>query len=258
MRALITNDDGVFSRGIAILAEAAVAAGLDVVVAAPHEERSGAGASLSALEDDGKLLVDAYPDLAATAAGLAGVPAHAVHATPAMIALVGALGAFGDRPDVVLSGINHGPNTGQATLHSGTVGAALTAVSMGVPGLAVSLDIDSVHEGVHWATARQATDEALAWFLKHLDGEPYVLNVNVPDIPPGELRGLKQAELAGSGAVQAAVGERGEGFVTMTFSGFGRGAAPGSDVALLRSGWATATAMTAPTVAAGVDLSSLG
>ncbi|GLY29971.1 5'/3'-nucleotidase SurE [Kineosporia sp. NBRC 101731] len=245
MRALITNDDGVASDGITTLTQAALAAGLDVTVAAPHEERSGASAMLSVLEEGGKLLTER--------ATVAGIPALGVHASPAMIVFVAVRGAFGEPPDIVLSGVNHGPNTGQAVLHSGTVGAALTAVSQGLPALAVSL-IGS--RPVHFDTARVATDRALGWFLQHL-ATPYVLNVNVPDIPPGQLRGLRPAGLAAFGAVQAEIGERGEGFVTATFQEIADEPAPGTDVALLQEGWATATALRPPIASDAVDLSGI-
>ena len=104
MRALITNDDGISSEGLRVLAQAAVAAGLDVTVAAPDSERSGSGAAISALEPGGRLLVTEQ-----ALDGLDGVPAFAVRASPALIAFVATGGVFGPSPDVVLSGINHGP-----------------------------------------------------------------------------------------------------------------------------------------------------
>jgi len=174
VRALITNDDGVDTIGIHTLSRVAVAAGLDVTVAAPHQERSGSSAALSALEENGRLVVENR-----SLDGLDGVTVLAVHATPALIVFTAVRGAFGEPPDVVLSGINHGPNTGMAVLHSGTVGAALTAASQGLPALAVSL---ATAHPTHWDTAAQVAARALDWFVAHA-GEPYVLNVNVPDIP---------------------------------------------------------------------------
>ncbi|GAB6898279.1 5'/3'-nucleotidase SurE [Kineosporia succinea] len=244
-RALITNDDGVSSEGIRTLTEAALAAGLEVTVAAPHQERSGASAMLSVLEDDGRLLTERTT--------VAGVPALGVHASPAMIVFVAVRGAFGDPPDIVLSGVNHGPNTGQAVLHSGTVGAGLTAVSQGLPAIAVSL----IGGSPRWfETARTVTDRALSWFLEHRD-TPYVLNVNVPDIPPGELRGIRPARLAAFGAVSAEIGEIGEGYVTATFQEIQDEPEPGTDVALLREGWATATALRPPITAEAVSLEGI-
>lgn len=79
-----------------------------------------------------------------------------VDATPALIALVALHEKFGAKPEMVVSGINRGANTGRAILHSGTVGAAFTASQYGCPALAVSLDVLDVHdlsESTHWDTA---------------------------------------------------------------------------------------------------------
>jgi 5'-nucleotidase len=125
MRVLVTNDDGIDSIGLRVLAGVAVEAGCEVVVAAPHTERSGSSAALTVLEEHGRLGVHEH-----RLAGL-DVRALGVEATPAFIAMVAARGAFGEPPDLVASGMNHGPNTGHAVLHSGTVGAALTAATFG-------------------------------------------------------------------------------------------------------------------------------
>ena len=79
--------------------------------------------------------------------------AFAAEAAPAFIVRAANTGAFGAPPDIVLSGINRGPNTGHAVLHSGTVGAALTASTFGLPALAVSLDVRSSSARCHWETA---------------------------------------------------------------------------------------------------------
>ncbi|MCV2489144.1 5'/3'-nucleotidase SurE [Geodermatophilus sp. YIM 151500] len=247
VRALVTNDDGIDSVGLHRLAKVAAEAGLEVVVAAPDQEYSGSSASLTALADGGKLLVHERT--------LDGVPverALAVEATPGFIAFTGARGAFGGRPDLVLSGINRGPNTGSAVLHSGTVGATLTGATHGIPGLAVSL---AAPDPTEWDTAEEVARRALAWLLANPQG-PTVVNVNVPNVPPGELRGLHAARLAAFGAVQADVGEAGEGFVTLTFSEVPDDPEPGTDVALLRDGWATVTLLNAPCEADG-DLPGL-
>jgi 5'-nucleotidase len=248
VRALITNDDGVDSVGIHTLTRVALAAGLEVTVAAPHQERSGSSAALSALQEGGRLLVERT-----ALEGLDGVSVYAVHATPALIAFVGTRGAFGEVPDVLLSGINHGPNTGQAVLHSGTVGAALTAASHGVPSLALSL---ATSRPTHWDTAAAVARRALDWFVTHA-GQAYVLNVNVPDIPADQVRGLRPATLASVGAVQANIGERGQGYVTATFTAVDAEPEPDTDAAVLREGWASVTALQAPCESATVELSAL-
>ena len=133
MRLLVTNDDGIGSPGITALARAAVDAGHDVVVAAPAEQSSGASAAITADQRDGDTPVR-HVELDALAA-------FAVQAQPAHIVLAAVRGWLDPAPDVVLSGINHGANVGRMVLHSGTVGAALTAGIHGVRALAVSLDV---------------------------------------------------------------------------------------------------------------------
>lgn len=238
MRALVTNDDGIDSPGLHTLAAVALDCGLDVVVAAPHEERSGASASLFATRSDGRLLLEQE-----SIAGLDSVDAYGVEATPAYIAWAGVRGAFGSPPDVVLSGVNKGPNTGHAVIHSGTVGAALTATAHGVPAMAVSM---TAADPKCWDTAAAVATKTLAWLLDHLTRPPVVLNVNVPDIPLEDLSGITEAPLASFGAVQADIAEIGQGFVTLTFSDIDVRAEPETDAGLQTFGWATVTPLNGP------------
>jgi 5'-nucleotidase len=138
MKVLVTNDDGIDAPGLHALARALVADGRDVVVVAPARDMSGSGAAIGQVHLDQS--IDArrveLPDLD-------GVPAYALDGAPGLCVLAARLGGFGEPPDVVMSGINPGCNTGRAVLHSGTVGAALTAANFGVRGLAVSIDIVS-------------------------------------------------------------------------------------------------------------------
>lgn len=233
MLALITNDDGVVSDGIAVLARRALRAGLDVVVAAPSWDSSGASASLTAVETDGRFLTEG--------ASIEGVdaPCLGVEAAPAFIVRAALSGAFGPAPDMVLSGVNHGPNTGHAVLHSGTVGAAFTAATIDRPAAAFSLNATTTD---HWDTVEDVIDRVLAWLVdKDLAGT--VLNINVPDIPRKELRGLRAARLAPFGAVTANVTEVGAGYVSMRYSAPTEDADPDTDVALLDAGSATVTSL---------------
>jgi 5'-nucleotidase len=254
MHALITNDDGIDAVGLHTLAQVAVDAGLDVTVAAPHTERSGSGAAMSALEADGRLLLQRRVlDGPGPLGPIGPIDAFAVRASPAMIVFVATRGGFGPPPDIVLSGINQGPNTGRSVLHSGTVGAALTAEENGIPGLAVSLASDTP---THWETAAKAAARAVEWFVPRAT-MPVVLNLNVPDVPAPELRGFRAARLSTFGAVQAAVGERDEGFVTVTYTQLDSEPEPDSDLALLRQGWSTVTALAGPRETGALDLSTL-
>ena len=138
MKVLVTNDDGIDAPGLHALGQALVADGRDVVVVAPARDMSGSGAAIGQVHLDQS--IDARR---VELPGLDGVPAYALDGAPGLCVLAARLGGFGDPPDVVMSGINPGCNTGRAVLHSGTVGAALTAANFGVRGLAVSIDVVS-------------------------------------------------------------------------------------------------------------------
>jgi 5'-nucleotidase len=250
-RVLVTNDDGIDAVGIRVLAEALRARGLDVVVAAPRIDSSGTSAALTATEDDGRVLI-AHGDLGY---GIAGSPAY--------ITLLGLRGAFGPPPDLVVSGINRGANAGRAVLHSGTVGAALTASAAGCRAMAVSLDILSPENATtasggavmrmteadeaarNWSTAAATAVDLVDTLLAAPAG--VVLNVNAPDLPAERLRGVRRATLAAFGQVQMAVVETGEGFVRTALEESGEQLVPGTDLAALAEGYATVTALRALT-----------
>jgi 5'-nucleotidase len=140
MKVLVTNDDGVASPGLHALARALVDDGHDVVVVAPDREMSGSAAAIGQVHIDEGIDAERV-DLPR----LDGVPAYAVAGPPGLCVLTARLGGFGDPPDLIVSGINPGCNTGRAVLHSGTVGAALTAANFGCRGLAVSIDVSNLH-----------------------------------------------------------------------------------------------------------------
>ncbi len=138
MRILVTNDDGVSAPGLGALTRTMaqrlghggpvsgtsngppVGTPDQIVVVAPSSNFSGAGAAVGHVTD--RMTI---PYQRATIAGAEHVPAFGLAASPALSVIAGALGAMGPRPDLVLSGINHGVNVGRSVLHSGTVGAAL-------------------------------------------------------------------------------------------------------------------------------------
>jgi 5'-nucleotidase len=250
---LVTNDDGIASPGIAALARVALEADLEVVVAAPLRDTSGASASITAVEDHGHFVVERCP-----LPGLEGCDTYGVGGLPAFIALTGCRGAFGPIPDVVLSGINHGPNTGFAVLHSGTVGAALTASTHGARAMAVSLHSGAHirvphHAGTpHWDTAAEVARRVLPWLL---EAPPRtVLNLNVPNVPLDEVRGVHTARLATFGAVQFNIVDKGEGYAKLALSEMDAELEPGTDAALVADGWATLTALRAVCQADDVEL----
>jgi 5'-nucleotidase len=232
-RALVTNDDGVASEGLRRLAHSAVAFGLDVVVAAPLHESSGSSAALAAVQDGRRIVVEER-----TLPGLDGVPVFGVDAAPGFIALIATREAFGSAPDIVLSGVNRGLNAGHAVLHSGTVGAAMTARINGCRAMAVSIDIGDV---MHWDTARPVLDRTLP-LLVELD-RPVVLNVNIPNVPESALRGIRQAALASFGAVQTTISRLDEGSLQIGVTDMVSRLEPGTDASLVASDFATVTAL---------------
>jgi 5'-nucleotidase len=249
MRVLVTNDDGIESPGLHALARVALDAGHEVVVAAPMEEASGAGAGLSAVDADGRIVVE--PRTLAV-----DVPAFAVAASPAFIVLLATQLAFGEGPDLVLSGINRGANTGLSVLHSGTVGAAFTAVNNGCRAMAVSVNCGYGRS----ATPRWDTAAAIATDLLPLvcgDDTGFALNVNVPNFELGDVRGVRRATLATFGVVQLTMLEQGHGYVRMSLEQSGTDLEPGTDEAWLVDGYATVTAIRPTAEATDVPLAGL-
>ncbi|SHK69674.1 5'-nucleotidase [Pseudonocardia thermophila] len=238
---MITNDDGIDSPGLWVLAAAARDAGFEVTVAAPHVDTSGAGASVLAVrDDDGHVRVHRRDR--------DGITGYAVEGHPAFIALSVARGWLGP-PDVLLSGINLGTNTGRAVLHSGTVGAALTAGLAGIRALAVSQATGwPPSPNPRWDTAASVVPGVLDSLLAAPEGT--VLSLNVPDLPADELGPLREAALAPAGAVQVRVTE-GDGLLRTEYAGSGP-VAEDTDVALLAAGHPTVTSLTAITAVPGL------
>jgi 5'-nucleotidase len=236
-RVLVTNDDGIDSEGLPLLARAARRAGYDVVIVAPDCEASGSGTAMSATQDGGRIVTGSR-----RLAGLEAVPAYSVPAAPAFIVFMAMQEAFGRKPDIVLSGINDGPNTGRAILHSGTVGAALTAAVSGVRAAAFSQDTNRSSGDPQWETAEDVARRVIGVMGRLPQG--HVLNVNVPDLPLPQLHGIRQGHLAAAGAVQASLIERSEHYLRVGMSGPDVAPAPGTDAAILAGGFASVTLLT--------------
>ena len=231
MRVLVTNDDGIESAGIHALASALCDGGYDVLVVAPDRDRSGTGAAIG--------LIHADQHLDVTQVELPhcdGVTAYALDGPPGLCVCAARLGAFGEPPELVVSGVNPGCNTGRAILHSGTVGAALTAQSFGASALAVSVDVS---EPWHFDTAARLACEVLP---RLLDAPPRsVLNLNVPARPYSEVLGVRWARLAAFGAVRAAVQESEVGGLQFELIATGVEPPPDSDQGLVNAGYAALT-----------------
>jgi 5'-nucleotidase len=236
-KALVVNDDGIDSPGLITLAAAAIRADLDVVVAAPRWQSSGASAGIIATVREGRTLVERRQ-----LADLPDVEAYAVEAQPAYIVLAAVRGWLDPAPELVLSGVNHGANVGRAILHSGTVGAALTAGVNGLSGLAVSLDVGSHSDTApHWGTAGHLLPSVLDVLAEVPRGT--VLTLNVPDRPIEALRELRRATLAEFGTVQTRVDRVDNGQLHLADVEMAIPPAAGTDSALLAAGHPTLTAL---------------
>jgi 5'-nucleotidase len=245
LRALVTNDDGIESDGLRVLALVAHRMGFEVIVAAPRTDASGCSASLQATQDEGRVVLEARPF-----DGLPGA-SYAVDATPGFLALLGSRGAFGKAPDVVLSGINLGANLGRAIIHSGTVGAAVTAGAQGIRGLAVSL---VAGQTMPWATAAGVAERVLNRLLDLPAGT--VINLNVPNTHVDGLRGIRQARLARFGAVETRITNATEGYLEISLVDTHAPLEDGTDAAVLSQGYASVTSLQNLSEAP-VDLSDL-
>lgn len=231
---LVTNDDGVHAPGVLAFAGMLHKHGIDIVVAAPLDDRSGSGAAIGPLHVDSGVVFERFE-----LDGLEGVPVFGVDGPPALAVMAARLGGFGEVPQIVLSGINPGCNTGRAVLHSGTVGAALTAANLGGSGLAVSIDSG---DDLCWATAAEIAVALLPWLS--VAPPKTVLNVNVPNLPIDQLAGVRWATIATFGTVRAALVESDHGRLQMELRATDAQIDPASDTGLVRAGYAAVSSLT--------------
>jgi 5'-nucleotidase len=226
MRILLSNDDGYFAPGLAALAEALKPLG-ELTVVAPERDRSGASNSLT---------LDRPLSLRRASNGyfyVNGTPTDCVH-----MAVTGLLDI---EPDVVVSGINSGSNMGDDTLYSGTVAAATEGYLLGVPSIAVSL---VGTEYAHYDTAARVALELVQRIQRSPMTEPVLLNVNVPDVPFAQLRGIEVTRLGRRHKAQPvvkSVNPRGETVYWVGPAGAAREAGPGTDFNALERGAVSVT-----------------
>lgn len=204
MRVLVTNDDGVFAPGLVLLASTLHDQGHDVFVVAPLRERSGSGTALGTLDDGATFAIQKV-----TLPGL-DIEAHGIDAPPAMGVLAAGLGQFGPAPDLVVSGINPGHNTGRSVLFSSTVGGALAAVTMGVPAIAISCGFAPTHR---FDTAAAVAGRAALW-MQSQKLPLLCVNINVPDLDLDQIRDIQLTALSGRSLFSLGF-ERSENFLTL-------------------------------------------
>ena len=177
MRILLSNDDGYQARGLRTLAEHLKPIA-DVVVVAPDRNRSGASNSLT-LETP--LRVERVDrDL------------YYVNGTPTDCVHIAITGLLEQQPDVLISGINNGANLGDDVLYSGTVAAAMEGRFLGIPSIAVSLVLNGKE---HYETAAKLVRKLVERNATDPLPTDSILNINVPDVPFDELKGVRATRL---------------------------------------------------------------
>jgi 5'-nucleotidase len=178
MNILLSNDDGILARGLALLADVCGTVG-QVTVVAPDREQSGTSHSLTL-----------HRPLRATRRADG---AFQVDGTPSDCVLL-ALGALmPEKPDFVFSGVNHGPNMGEDVLYSGTVAAAMEGLAAGIPSVAVSYGSFDLE---YLDSYRDPLQRLIQGIVRVKDfPKDTLLNVNLPAIHGGEVKGLRVTHL---------------------------------------------------------------
>lgn len=175
---VVTNDDGISSKGIKSLIEVASEFG-DLLIVAPDKPQSGMGHAITIndiIRVDKSVL---YPQF----------DAYSCTGTPVDCVKMALHLSKDRRPDLVLSGINHGANTSISVLYSGTMSAAVEGAIEGIPSIGFSLD--SFEAQADFSGAKNIARQVINRMLSQADEQPICLNVNIPAIPAEEIKGIK-------------------------------------------------------------------
>jgi 5'-nucleotidase len=228
VKILVSNDDGFRAEGIRRLREA-LATLAEVTVVAPDRNKSGASNSLTL--DVPLRVFEAEPGVYF----VPGTPTDCVH--------LAITGLFDFEYDMVVSGVNDGPNLGDDVLYSGTVAAAVEGRFLGLPTLAVSL-CTSGASGGHFDTGAEVARVLVAQLLQRPLQSALILNVNVPDVPFGQLRGFRPSRLGyrhRSAPVMRAQDPRGRTVYWVGPAGAEQDAGPGTDFDTVAQGFVSVT-----------------
>ena len=226
MKILISNDDGVHAPGLSFLA-AALEKIADITVVAPDRNRSGVSNSLT-LENP--LRVITLPN-----------GYYSVNGTPTDCVHLAVTGLMKEMPDMVVSGINEGSNLSDDVLYSGTVAAATEGRFLGLPSMAVSL---AGHRCEHYETAAQVAKTMVEQLRKTPLTADTILNVNVPDVPFSELRGIQVTRLGTRHIAEPtvkAIDPRGRKIYWVGLPGPEQDAGPGTDFYAVNTGYVSVT-----------------
>lgn len=227
MHFLISNDDGISAIGIRVLADRMRQLG-KVTIVAPDQNRSGASNSLTL--DSPIRIKEVETDIYS----VSGTPTDCVH-----IALTGLLAKD---PHMVISGINFGANLGDDVIYSGTVAAAMEGRFLGLPAVAVSLVFEK--RPSHFVTAGEAVLRLVRQLLKDPLPADTILNVNVPDIPWSDIRGIEVTRLGHRHRAEPTIrttDPRGRSMYWIGPAGAEQDAGPGTDFDAVKRGFISIT-----------------
>ena len=182
MRILVTNDDGVHSYGLWRLAEGLRHVG-DVSVVAPDRDQSGIGTAMTLMDVIRAREISSPVD---------GVKAISVQGTPTDCVILAVESLFSERFDLIVSGINQGANLGLDVVSSGTVGAAIQGYTRGISSIAISV---SSLTDVHYEAASRTAAVLAGALAESPPPEPLLLNVNLPNVEPDQLRRVEVTRL---------------------------------------------------------------
>lgn len=226
MHILLSNDDGYLAPGLKVLADS-LAEYVQLTVVAPDRNRSAASNSLTLetpirarLAENGFYKVD-------------GTPTDCVH--------LGLTGLLDVEPDMVISGPNAGPNMGDDVLYSGTVAAATEGRYLGLPAIALSM---CSFEPEHYESAARAAQLLIEQLKKHPLAEDSILNVNIPDLPWGEIKGFQATRLGARHRSEGVIKQtdpRGEAIYWVGPPGEEQDAGEGTDFYATRQGFISVT-----------------
>ncbi|CAB5707790.1 5'/3'-nucleotidase SurE [Aeromonas dhakensis] len=228
MRILVSNDDGVHAEGIRALSEALAACG-EVIVVAPDRNRSGASHSLTL-------------EVPLRVTRIAETGYHAVKGTPTDCVHLAVNELVRPEPDMVVAGINHGANLGDDVIYSGTVAAATEGRHLGFPSLAISLVGKT-----HFATAAHYAALLVKGMMVHSLPADQILNVNVPDLPLDQIKGIRVTRLGNRHRAESVIcteDPRGQPIYWIGPPGSQQDAGEGTDFAAIEQGYVSITPLT--------------
>lgn len=237
MRILLSNDDGIHAPGIQALARA-LREFAEVQVVAPDRNRSGASNSLT-LESPLRTFQHANGDIAVQMG------------TPTDCVFLGAHALMRPRPDIVVSGVNAGPNLGDDVIYSGTVAAAMEGRHLGFPALAVSLNGHQYYE-----TAAAVACSLLRTLMREPLRTGRILNVNVPDLPLAEIKGIRVTRCGSRHPAESVIEQqdpRGNTLYWIGPPGEKCDAGPDTDFAAVEQGYVSVTPLQVDLTARGAQ-----